>query len=177
MHMVSRRSAIVAAFGSMASAASVSAWLLRGWGQDATPAHGRRIRTRFGSVQLVASRWEAGTGQPGTGQPGTGRSGEVATAWADRIVVLVEVRNESGSPIRVTPGQFQLRVGSDGPTVALLLAEPHGGVVAPRRVLQLRLTFLAPAGHPALALEYQETGAPASHVAALSPAGAGSVHA
>lgn len=172
MHMLSRRSAIVAACGSMASAASVSAWLLRGWGQDAAPPHGRRIRTSFGSVQLVASRWEAGAGQPSTSRPA-----EVTTAWSDRIVVLVEVRNESGAPVRVAPGQFRLRVGSDGPTVALLLAEPHGGVVAPGRVLQLRLTFVAPPGHPALALEYLEAGGAASHVAALSPAGAGAVHA
>ena len=117
---ISRRSALVAMCGSLASAASVGAWLVTGWVQDSVPAAaGRRIRTSFGSVQVVASRWEAGAAV----QP-SGSSGVAADGWSDRVVVLVEVRNDSGSPVRVAPGQFRLRVGDVGPALDVPPSHP-----------------------------------------------------
>ncbi len=161
MSGISRRSALVAACGSLASAASVGAWLVTGWAHDTAPAAGRRIRTSFGSVQVVASRWEAGQ-QPAA----TGHSGVAATHWSDRVVVLVEVRNDSRQPVRVAPGQFRLRAGDTGPSVDFIRAEPHGGMVAPGRVLHLLLTFAVSPGFATFGLEYWESGAEASLVAA-----------
>ena len=157
MSGISRRSALVAACGSLVSAASVGAWMVSGWVHDTVPAHARRIRTSFGSVQVVASRWEAGTG-PAAGEP-TEPSGVAAAAWFDRVVVLVEVRNETRQPVRVAPGQFRLRVGSQGPGVDFLRAEPHGGTVAPGRMLHLLLTFPVSQESTSFGLEYWDPGA------------------
>lgn len=157
MSGISRRSALVAACGSLASAASVGAWMLSGWVQDTVPAHARRIRTSFGSVQVVASRWEAGA-RPAAVEPAD-PSGVGAAAWSDRVVVLVEVRNETRRPVRVAPGQFRLRVGSQGPSVDFLRAEPHGGTVAPGRVLHLLLTFPGSQESTSFGLEYWDPGA------------------
>lgn len=153
MSGISRRSALVAAFGSVASAASVGAWLVTGWVHDTVPAAGRRIRTSFGSVQVMASRWEAGDAV-GPSEP----SGVAADGWSDRVVVLVEVRNDSGSPVRVAPGQFRLRVGDEGPAVDVSRSEPHGGTIAPGRVLHLLLTFAVGTVHAPFGLEYWEAG-------------------
>lgn len=166
MSGISRRSALVAACGSLVSAASVGAWMVSGWVHDTVPAHARRIRTSFGSVQVVASRWEAGTG-PATGEPAE-PSEAAAAAWSDRVVVLVEVRNETRQPVRVAPGQFRLRVGSQGPSVDFLRAEPHGGTVAPGRMLHLLLTFPASRESTSFGLEYWDPGAGAPLVTAAA---------
>jgi hypothetical protein len=50
--------------------------------------------------------------------------------------------------------------------VAFLGSEPYGGVVAPGRVLQLRLTFLVPAGDSSYGLEFQELAGQVSTVTA-----------
>ena len=172
MSAMSRRSVLAAACGSLASAASVSAWLVRGWVHDTGPAaHGRRIRTSFGSVVLVASRWEAGAVGAGAAQSGT-----AGAAWTDTIVVLVEVRNESPGTVRVAPGQFRLRIGREGPGMTFISAEPPGGAVAAGRVLHLRLTFQAPPEPSPLGLEYWEVGSEGAQVAALAPAGGPTAH-
>jgi hypothetical protein len=150
---ISRRSALVAAFGSLASAASVGAWLVSGWVQDTVPAGSRRIRTSFGSVQVLASRWEAGE-QPAT----AARSGAAQTTWSDQVVVLVEVRNDSRALVRVAAEQFRLRAGDGGPRVDFLRAEPPSGTVAPGRVLHLLLTFAVSPGFASFGLEYREAG-------------------
>jgi hypothetical protein len=157
---ISRRSALVAACGSLASAASVGAWMLSGWVQDTVPTHARRIRTSFGSVRVVASRWEAGA-RPVAGEAAD-RSPVDPASWSDRVVVLVEVQNETRQPVRVAPGQFRLRVGSRGPTVDFLRAEPHGGTVAPGRVLHLLLTFAVSQQGTTFGLEYWDPAAGAS---------------
>jgi hypothetical protein len=155
MTVLSRRAALLAACGSVAGGASVGTWLVREWVRT-TPPPGKRIRTAFGAVVLVASRREPAATQSvgGPGVDGTSTS----SAASDQVVVLVEVRNESAGPVRVAPGQFQLRVGEAGPAVAFLASEPYGGVVAPGRVLQLRLTFLVPSGEGSYGLEFQELG-------------------
>jgi hypothetical protein len=150
----------------MASAATMSAWLVRGWVDETAPAQVRRIRTSFGSVLLVASRWEAGPGLAGAAAPG-----ESEAVWLDRVVVLVEVRNQSQQPVRIAPGQFLLRVGRQGPTLTFVGAEPYGGVIAAGRILHLRLTFLTPSQSSPLGLEYWEDGGEVSQVAALAPTG------
>lgn len=163
MSGISRRSALVVACGSLASAASVGALLVSGWVHHTVPAGGRRIRTSFGSVQVVASRWEAGE------QPvASGHSGAATAGWSDRVVVLVEVHNDSRQLVRVAPGQFRLRVGTAGPSVDYLRAEPHGGLVAPGRVLDLLLTFAVSPDSTTFGLEYWEPGADASLVAAAA---------
>ena len=166
MSQMSRRSALLATIGGMASAASVSAWLVRGWVDETAPAQGRRIRTSFGSVLLVASRWEAG---PGLASAAT--AGESEAVWLDRVVVLVEVRNQSQQPVRVAPAQFLLRVGRQGPTMTFVGAEPYGGVIAAGRTLHLRLTFLTTSQSSPLGLEYWEDGGQVSQVAALARTG------
>lgn len=150
---ISRRSALVAMCGSLASAASVGAWLVTGWVQETVPAAGRRIRTSFGSVQVVASRWEAGAAVRSSRS-----SGVAADDWSDRVVVLVEVRNDSRSPVRVAPGQFRLRVGDVGPVIDVMRSEPHGGRVAPGRVLHMLLTFAVARQDSSFGLEYWEAG-------------------
>lgn len=170
MSGISRRAALVAACGSLASAASVGAWMVSGWVHDTVPSHARRIRTSFGSVQVVASRWEAGA-RPTAGQPAEG-SDVAAAAASDRVVVLVEVRNETRQPVRVAPGQFRLRVGTQGPSVDFLRAEPHGGTVAPHRVLHLLLTFPVAQESTGFGLEYWDPGAgtsPAAAAARIAP--------
>ncbi|MGZ8743552.1 MAG: hypothetical protein ACXWXO_11585 [Nocardioides sp.] len=170
MSGISRRSALLATIGGMASAASVSAWLVRGWADETAPAQGRRIRTSFGSVLLVASRWEAGPGLAGATS-----SGESEAVWLDRVIVLVEVRNQSQRPVRIAPGQFLLRVGQQGPTMTFVGAEPYGGIIAAGRMLHLRLTFLTPSQFSPLGLEYWEDGGQVSQVAALAATGSHSL--
>jgi hypothetical protein len=163
MTVLSRRAALLAACGSVAGGASVGTWLVREWVR-AVPTPGRRIRTGFGAVVLLASRREPAAVQP---VDGPGVDGAVVPAAAsDQVVVLVEVRNESAGPVRIAPGQFLLRVGEVGPPVAFLGSEPYGGVVAPGRVLQLRLTFLVPAGKDSYGLEFWESAGQVSTVTA-----------
>jgi hypothetical protein len=154
MTVLSRRAALLAACGSVAGGASVGTWLVREWVRT-TPPQGKRIRTGFGAVVLLASHREPATTQP-AGAPGAGVARVPSAGDSDQVVVLVEVRNESTGPVRIAPGQFQLRTGDAGPAVAFLGSEPYGGVVAPGRVLQLRLTFLVPSGEGSYGLEFRE---------------------
>ncbi len=164
MTVLSRRAALLAACGSVAGGASVGTWLVREWVRTA-PTPGKRIRTAFGAVVLLASRREPADASPVDG-PGVDGASAPSAVESDQVVVLVEVRNDSAGSVRIAPGQFQLRVGEVGPAVAILGAEPYGGVVAPGRVLQLRLTFLVPSGDGSYGLEFQEFDRPVSTVTA-----------
>ena len=163
MTVLSRRAALLAACGSVAGGASVGSLLVREWVRTAPPA--KRIRTAFGAVVLLASRREPADASPVDG-PGTGGASALTAVASDQVVVLVEVRNESAGPVRIAPGQFRLRVDEAGPAMAFLGAEPYGGVVAPGRVLQLRLTFLVPSGNGSYGLEFQEFDSSVSTVTA-----------
>ena len=154
MTVLSRRAALLAACGSVAGGASVGTWLVREWVRT-TPPPGKRIRTAFGAVVLLASRREPAAAPPPDGS-GVGGASTQPVGSSDQVVVLVEVRNESTGAVRVAPGQFLLRLGEVGPAVTFLGAEPYGGVVAPGRVLQLRLTFLVPSGDGSYGLEFWE---------------------
>ena len=163
MTVLSRRAALLAACGSVAGGASVGTWLVREWTRTTPPAV-KQIRTAFGADVLVASRRERAAASS-VGGPGVDGA-SVLEPDSDQVVVLVEVRNESAGPVRIAPGQFQLRVGEVGPAVAFLGSEPYGGTVAPGRVLQLRLTFLVPSGEGSYGLEFQEFGQAVSTISA-----------
>jgi hypothetical protein len=167
MTTMSRRTALVAACGSAAGGVTVGTWLVRTWVRERVPDASEPIRTGFGLVRLVASRREPGS-SPDPSH--AGHDEQALGVWPDRVVVLVEVRNDSRQPVRVAPGQFRLRVLDSGTTVTFVRAEPHGGVVAPGRVMELLLTFLAPPGPETFALEFAEAGGDVAGAAALSPA-------
>ena len=148
---------MLAACGSVVSTAYAGAWLVRGWVHDTVPGRGRKHKTRFGTVAVVAARRE-----PARHAQEPGHSEAAHAVWSHRVIALVERRNDSNRPVLVSPGQFRLRLGVSGPTVSYYDSEPSGGQLEPGRTRQLRISFLTPGETDAVALEYTEAGAKAA---------------
>jgi len=154
------------------------------WSQ-APPGTAAGRRTSFGSVALVGStrlaigppRTDHGAGHASGDGSGDGSAVAVAAAglvpsivhgaWTDAVVADVEVRNDSGAELGLSPGQFRVRVDRLGPTVSLYSAEPDAGPVAPHSSRTLQIKYLVPpAGHD-VSLEFADVGAAAA--VALGP--------
>jgi hypothetical protein len=154
MQLLSRRSTMLAACGSVVSTAYAGAWLVREWVHDTVPGRGRKQRTRFGTVAVLAARRE-----PARHTQQAGHSEAAHAIWSHRVIALVELRNDSSRPVLVSPGQFRLRLGASGPTVSYYGSEPSGGQLEQGRTMQMRISFLTPGEAGAVALEYTEAGA------------------
>jgi hypothetical protein len=147
-------------------------------GGRATPSRGRGAATSFGSVAVVgalrAPRPDDGGHLHGDGQAPSGAL--LDSTWSDTVRADVEVHNGLDRAVLMSPGQFRLRVGRDGPTVSPYAVGSVAGPVAPGATVTTWVTYLAPAGATALSLEYTDTGRPGVLRLALplaGPAGAG----
>jgi hypothetical protein len=121
---------------------------------DTTPGRGRKHKTRFGTLAVVAARRE-----PARHAQQPGHAEAAHAVWSHRVIALVELRNDSNRPVLVSPGQFRLRLGASGPTVSYYDSEPSGGQLERAKTMQLRISFLTPGETGEVVLEYTEAGA------------------
>lgn len=121
---------------------------------------GRGAPTAFGSVAVLGSRREA-LPQATAVVHGHGVDGAVLPdwTWSDMVRVDVEVHNGTDRELLMSPGQFRLRVGRDGPTVTPYDAELAPGPLAAGATATTWVSYLAPAEATELWVEYSEAGA------------------
>lgn len=140
--------------------------------QPLGPTHGQGVRTSFGSIALLGWSHEAlvpggaahGAADPvGQGGHPTGAVLDRASrpvpsavhgSWTDAVAVEVEVHNGSRRPLGLSPGQFRVRVDSDGPTVALYSADRQAGPVGPGATTRMQIRYLVPPPDHEVSLEY-----------------------
>ena len=134
-------------------------------GADVT--RGRGVATSFGSVAVLgaARRTRPGPVTHAEHQP----NGPAATTsnepWSDLVDVEVEVHNGLARAILVSPGQFRLRLGENGPTVAPYDFDTGVRELAPQQRVRTTISYLAPTqGATALNLMYEDTGQAGSGV-------------
>lgn len=115
---------------------------------EATPSP--TASTSFGLVSVEGARvLRAAKAEPpphGAGDP----RGKV------ELEVAVAVTNRLDRPVLHSPGQFRLRVGTDGPTITALRSSIRPGTLGPGATLDLRLVFIAPRNDPRLLIEFQD---------------------
>jgi hypothetical protein len=157
---MSRRSAVLAACGSLVSGALAgAAW----WGRD--PAADRSRPGAGGAGALTVSVLGSRRGALRAGHALHSQHALPATAaaehleWSDTVVADVEVHNPTQSPLLVSPGQFRIRVGGDGPTVTYYDSERAVGALAAGRTVRMWISYLVPPGSPPVSLEYAAAGA------------------
>lgn len=166
MAELSRRGLIVVVGGGTVAAAY---GLANPFGVPGVSLRRRRHRTSFGSVTLLGStRIAAHRGRAhgaAHAATGTGRvtdspvTSPVHGAYTDAVVVDLDIRNERTELLPLSPGQFRLQVGADGPTVSLYSADHDAGVLPRGSARRMRITYLAPPPDRALALAFDDTGA------------------
>lgn len=160
---VSRRAALSAAGGGVASAVAAGVVLMRAH-TSVGPIHGRAIATSFGSVSLRGSRLLLATAGVVQHEHGHAASGALVPsavhgAWTDAVEVDVEVHNGLHSPMELSPGQFRVRVDDTGPTVSLYSADRDAGPVEPGSTTTMRIRYLVPPPDRGLSLEFADAGA------------------
>lgn len=163
---MTRRVVLVGAGGSAAALAVTGGMMLAGG-----PEPRRTLRTSFGAVALLGSSRVALTPPSGSAHHHAATAGAheasdtpvpsaVHGAWTNAVAVDVAVRNALARPMLLAPGQFRMRVDSDGSTVSLYSANRDTGPVG-RGWTTIRITFLAPAPDRAVSLEFTDPGSPA----------------
>jgi hypothetical protein len=78
--------------------------------------------------------------------------------WSTAVAVQIEMYNGTDRDVLLSPGQFRLRLGATGTTVAPYDVGSSTAVLAPATTLDTWITYLAPAEESDLLLEYQDTG-------------------
>jgi hypothetical protein len=156
---MSRRSALVAACGSLSGATLGAAW----WWHDPVADRSRLGAGRAAAltVSVLGSRrgsLRAGHASHSHHAPPSTVAAE-HLEWSDTVVTDVEVHNPTQRPLLVSPGQFRMRVGGDGPTVSYYDSERAVGVLAAGRTVRMWISYLVPPGSPPLSLEYAAAGA------------------
>ena len=129
-----------------------------------TITRGRGAPTSFGSVAVVSASLAPRTPRAAQSRHG----GHAATAagdatvaahspWADAVRVDIEVHNGLDRPILLSPGQFRLQVGPDGPSVAPYDFDLAVREVAAHTTVSGWISYLAPpGGAPRLSLSYDD---------------------
>jgi len=79
-------------------------------------------------------------------------------AWADGVLVDVEVYNGLRRPVMVSPGQFRIRVDRDGPTVSLYGSDRDAGPLESGATRTFQISYLAPPPDRPLSLVFDDTG-------------------
>jgi len=157
-----RRTALVATGGLLLSG-TAGAWLTLGRRISGSPTRGRGRWTSFVPVAVLGAARHAGGAahQAGTHDHAApaGTTLAVHDPWRDTVEVDVEVHNGTDRPMLVSPGQFRLRVGADGPTVTLYGADRAAGELPAGSTTRMRISYLAPPPGEALAVEFTEAGA------------------
>ena len=169
MSNVTRRTLLLAFTGSAVCGAGVVALYSAGGGDGSSISRRRGARTSFGSVAVLGAHQhlaEAGAAYP------HGHAGGRHSVWPNTVLTEVEVHNGTRRPVLVSPGQFRLRVGKDGPTVSYYDAERPVAALAAGMTERLWISYLAPDRADDLYLEYTEAGA-RRPVSTPLPAGSG----
>ena len=159
---LSRRSLFLGVGGTVTSGVAARAWLGGGSGGRRAPTRGRGTWTTFGSVALLGwNRRPHDTANVATHHPGVAPFSDDGLKnphgiWSETVLVGVAVHNGRDRPLLFSPGQFRLRVGTDGPTVTAYDAErPPGGIPADS-TLTTWVSFLAPKGSDDLSVEFAD---------------------
>ena len=131
----------------------------------------KELRTSFGAVALLGSSRVALAAPPGSAHHHAGPHGQghdvadipvpsaVHGAWTNAVAADVAVRSALARPMLLAPGQFRMRVDSDGSTVSLYSADRDTGPVG-RGWTTMRITFLAPSPDRPVSLEFTDPGSP-----------------
>lgn len=159
----SRRHVMAAVCGGalVAAAAAAQRGLLRGGPGAAprlVPTRGLGTWTSFGTVAVVGA--ERGPRAPGEAAAHGPAHEPGQSPWDEVVHVRLEVHNGLDRPVLVSPGQFRLRVGHAGPTVAPLAVGHAAGALAAGATVRTWVSYLAPASPVDTSLEYADTGLP-----------------
>lgn len=158
--------------GAVATAAAVAAPAIVSTVRDesgrTTITRGRGAPTSFGSVAVVSASLAPRTPRAAQASHGghaaaTADDATVAAhnPWADALRVDIEVHNGLDRPILLSPGQFRLQVGPDGPSVAPYDFELAVREVAAHTTVSGWISYLAPPGGAAtLSLSYDDVARP-----------------
>lgn len=169
MSQLSRRSMVAVLSGGVLVSAVATRLVLDGWSsRPAQVTRGRGADTAFGSVAVLGShrsRRERMAAHEHAGAAAHDRS------WPDVVRVDVEVHNGRRRPVLMSPGQFRLRVGRDGPTVTPYAAGRVPGALGPRSTTRTWIDYLAPGDASDLWVEYAEAGAATLLAVPLRPDG------
>ncbi len=154
--------------GAVATAAAVAAPAIVSTVRDesggTTITRGRGAPTSFGSVAVVSASLAPRTqraARTGHGDHAAATADDATVAahnpWADALRVGIEVHNGLDRPILLSPGQFRLQVGLDGPSVAPYDFELAVREVAAHATVSGWISYLAPpGGAAALSLSYDD---------------------
>ena len=147
--------------GTLATGVAARAWLGGDSGARTSPTRGRGRWTTFGSVALLGwNRRPHATAAAATHHPRGGFSNDGLVnphgIWSETVLVGVEVHNGLDRPMLFSPGQFRLRVGTDGPTVTAYDAERPPGGLAADSTLTTWVSFLAPRDAGDLTVEFTD---------------------
>ena len=158
---LNRRHVLFGLGGTLTSGVAARAWLGGGTGARRAPTRGRGSWTTFGSVALLGwNRRHHDTANVASHHPEGPFSDDGLVnphgIWSETILVGVEVHNGLQRPLLFSPGQFRLRVGSDGPTVTAYAAERRPGGIPPDSTLTTWVSFLAPKGSDDLSVEFAD---------------------
>lgn len=114
--------------------------------------------TSFGSVALLsADRQSRDAAAVGT-HVGPGAADASEHAWPDVLQVGLEVHNGLDRYLLFSSGQFRLEVGAERLTVAPFASGGRPRALAPGATLTTWVSFLAPAGVRASALQFADPG-------------------
>lgn len=154
MNEVSRRTLLLTFAGSAICGAGAVALRAGAPGRSAVT-RGRGAWTSFGSVAVLGAHQHpapAGLAQP------HGHTGGRHAVWPNTVLAEVEVHNGTKRPVLLSPGQFRLRVGHDGPTVTYYDAERPVAALPAGMTERMWISYLAPSLAADLYLEYTEAG-------------------
>jgi hypothetical protein len=117
---------------------------------------GRGVWTTFGSVAVLAHRRGVETGVVS----GHGHDGGTASRTVSRVHRIdVEVHNGTARPLLFSPGQFRLRLASDGPSMTPFDAGMAPAALAAGSTVQTWVSYLLPPeADDDAAVEFTEAG-------------------
>jgi hypothetical protein len=158
---LSRRHVFLGVGGTLATGAAARAWLGGSPGARTSPTRGRGPWTTFGSVALLGwNRHHHATAVVAPHHSGGPFSDDGLVnphgIWSETVLVGLEVHNGLDRPMLFSPGQFRLRVGTDGPTVTAYDAERPPGGLPGGSTLTTWVSFLAPKQAGDLAVEFTD---------------------
>ncbi len=125
-----------------------------------TVGRGRTPWTCFCSVAVLTAvreaRRDAGAHLHEDAAPSGGPL--VNRTWSTTVRVQVAVHNAADRAVLLSPGQFRLRVGAAGTTVAPYDVERPASLIPAGKTLDTWISYLAPAEESDFSLEYDDTG-------------------
>jgi hypothetical protein len=166
------------------------------WSRDAAPAADKVAVTSFGTIAIASAKVSAApagglggthgshaatstggtTGAVGAGTSQAADLRAVASPWSSRVTVNLALHNRLDRRVPFSPGQFRLRVGDTGVTVAPMGAGDLGGAtgaagaLAGDSTLRTWVSFLAPSDGGRLFLDFADLGRERPVRIALDPA-------